>query len=770
MISNWRRYNPYLRYPAVALGVTLLLLVPVAAQWLRFQVSSETGVLLEGDQRNQASYERVKGILGDEVVVAVNLRCDDVFSSRGIDAVRRVSEAFESQPGLLDVKSLTHSVRPVRRGLTLEMVPMVSANPDEAELERLRRFALENPLVRNVMVSPDTRETILLNTYDRDLSDASKQAEFAAEIETILEPFRAEGFGFDVLGFPLIEHELRETLRRDVGRFVPAAVAVLLIILGVTFRSVGIMTLVLLNQLAVMALLPGMIRLLGFELHVFSIMLFPLLAGIHLALLVHLFGAWQAAHALGGDADQTMDAALKEVLKPSAFAALTTAIGLGSLTFSEIAPVREFGQLGAAGIGLVFFMSFGPGLALIALISGRWPRILGRAGQMRTRGQFGAALEGWVRRRRRWILGTAGVAGLLSLAGLTQTQTDVRAVDFLNPRSPTREAVERVDASYGGVNVVQIEVDSGRTNGVNRAEFLRYLDELQSYASAQPEVTAVYSYAQLLAMLNQIWEGDRPDSFRLPTNPILLGTFTLALRTYPLPFLATLMDTHSQTAYLIVRSRDMPADRYLEMLARILARANSMRPPEVTVSAAQGIHSVLEADRRILRSQLKSAGVTLVLMGVVLALLWRSARLAAVSLFINVLPVAAVLAVAAVVGVSLNSVTIMVAAVCLGIAVDDSVHFITHWREERKGATAPGQALRGTLEAKARPILCSSLVLIGVFLIFGLSSFPPVVDFGWMAAGSFMGALMSVLVGLPAILSGVERGRGADSTDRLMGR
>jgi hypothetical protein len=95
------------------------------------------------------------------------------------------------------------------------------------------------------------------------------------EIEGILEPFRAEGFEFDVLGFPLIEHELRETLRRDVGRFVPAAAAVLLIILGLTFRSTGIMTLVLLNQLAVMALLPGMIRLLGYELHVFSIMLFP---------------------------------------------------------------------------------------------------------------------------------------------------------------------------------------------------------------------------------------------------------------------------------------------------------------------------------------------------------------------------------------------------------------------------------------------------------------------------------------------------------------
>lgn len=754
MTSRWCRHNPYLRYPALALGITLLLLAPIAADWLKFQVSSETGVLLEGDQRNQASYERVKGILGDEVVVAINLRCDDVFSAQGIDAVRRVSEAFESQPGLLDVKSLTHSVRPVRRGLSLVMIPMVSDNPEPAELERLRRFALENPLVRNVMVSPDTRQTILLNMYDRDLSTSAKQAAFAAEIEAILEPFREEGLEFDVLGFPLIEHELRETLRRDMGWFVPAAVVVLLIILAVTFRAPGIMALVLLNQLAVMALLPGMIRLLGYELHVFSIMLIPLLAGIHLALLVHLFSAWQTARGAGQDPNATMHLALREVFKPSAFAALTTAIGLGSLTFGEVAPVREFGLLGAAGIGLVFFMSFGPGLALLALVARHVPGFLGKPRDPKTRAQFGTTVETWVRHHRPWLLGAAGLVGLLSIAGLTQTETDVRAVDFLNPSSPTRRAVERLDASYGGVNVVQIEVDSGRTNGVNRVEFLRYLDELQQFAFAQPEVTAVYSYAQLLAMLNQIWEGDRPDSFQLPTNPILLGTFTLALRTYPLPFLATLMDAPSRTAYLIIRSQDMPADRYLELLARIIDHANATRPPEVTVSATQGIHSVLEADRRILRSQIRSAGVTLVLMAAVLSLLWRSIRLAALSLSINVLPVAAVLALSAVFGVSLNSVTIMVAAVCLGIAVDDSVHFLTHWRDERKDETGPGHALRRTLDAKARPILCSSLVLIGVFLIFGLSSFPPVVDFGWMAAGSFLGALVSVLVGLPALLCG----------------
>jgi uncharacterized protein len=101
-----------------------------------------------------------------------------------------------------------------------------------------------------------------------------------------------------------------------------------------------------------------------------------------------------------------------------------------------------------------------------------------------------------------------------------------------------------------------------------------------------------------------------------------------------------------------------------------------------------------------------------------------------------------------------------VAAIGLGIAVDDSVHFLTHWREECRHGCEINEALRRTLAVKARPITCSSLILIGVFLIFAMSSFPPVVHFGLMAAGAFVLALVSVLLLLPALCVSETRNRG----------
>jgi uncharacterized protein len=751
-MSRWVRYHPFLRYPRVALGISLLLALPLGFQWLGFDVSSEARALLEGDQRNLSSYETAMEILREDVIVVISLECEDVFSPACMDAVRRVSQAFEQQPGLVDVKSFTHSVRPVRRGWTFEMEPLVSEDPDVEELERLRRFSLANPLVRNVMVSPDSRHTILLNTYQRELQTAEQRTSFHREIESILAPFRAEGLRFAVLGFPLVEEEVRTTLRGDMGRFLPAALAVLLGILWITFRSLRIVGLVVLNQAVVVALLPGVIGLLGHELNAFTVMLFPLLTAIHLTMLVHLCNAWQIAHHEQPESPAALLVALSQVFKPSTFAALTTAIGLGSLTLSEVPQVRAFGLLGAAGIALVYGLTFGPGLAILKLGLGNAPQTTfqhqpGRWGKQLD----GAHLYDWIRVRRTWILTVAIVLGVAALLGLPRLRTDVRAVEFLNPSSPTRRAMELIDTHYGGINVVQLDIDSGRADGINALPFLHYLESIEEFAETHPDVSAVYSYAQLLAMMNQIWEQERPGSLRLPSNPLLLRTFTFALHASPLPFLAALSDPEGRVAYLIVRTRDMPADDYLAMLEAIRDFAHQQRPTGVEVSAARGIHSILEADRRILRSQFRSAGTTLGLMGLLLAFLWRSPRLAFLSLMSNLLPVLCILAVAGLAQISLNSITIMVAAVGLGIAVDDSVHFLTHWREEQRRGVDAGIALRRTLDVKARPITCSSLILIGVFLIFWLSSFPPIVHFGLMAAGIFLLALWSVLLLLPAI-------------------
>jgi predicted RND superfamily exporter protein len=771
----------------VVLCLPFFLLLP------RFRVSSETRVLLEGDQRNLASYEKVKQILADTEVVVISLEHRDVFSPHGIEAVRRVSDALQQLPGVEDVKSLTHSVKPVRRGLGFEMVPLVPGGLNtDPEIESFKRFCLDHPLIRDVMVAADGKHTLITVTCRGKTETQAGQQKMRAELDGALAPFRREGFRVQVLALPLIENEIRSTLRSDVRKFLPASAVLLLGILWWTFHSVRILLLVLANQLFVLLLLPGAMEMTGFSLSVFTVMLFPLLSGIHLAQLAHVYSSFQGFQCAGQNADDALRSTLDQVFKSCSFSLLTTAIGLSSLAISDVRQIREFGLLGTLGVVLIFALTFGPGLALMKIIFERWPLMprstdapeseekttpavgadgRGIASGLAERSQLirdncdiairASAVNSttwwdWlarmVRKRGSWIVATVAVAAFVESLGISRIRTDIRAVEFLNRRSPTRQAVEELDQIYGGINVVQIEIDSGAEHGVNQLAFLKYVERLQNFAESYPGVSAAYSYAQLLAMINQIWEEGRAEALKLPENPLLINLFVLALKSQNYPFLTALCDKSFRTAYVVVRTRDMPSDRYLAIINAILQHALETKPEGISVSAAAGIHSILEADRRILRSQISSAGSSAAVIGLVLTLLWRSARLALLSLVTNAIPIAFVIAIAGWTGVPLNSITIMVAAICLGIAVDDSIHFITHWRDAvRSGVSAP-DAVNEAFRVKGRPIVFTSVILIAIFSIFWFSSFPPVVHFGLLSAIAFVGALATVLFFLPAVL------------------
>ena len=95
----------------------------------------------------------------------------------------------------------------------------------------------------------------------------------------------------------------------------------------------------------------------------------------------------------------------------------------------------------------------------------------------------------------------------------------------------------------------------------------------------------------------------------------------------------------------------------------------------------------------------------------------------------------------------------MVAAIAFGIAVDDTIHFITHWRDERRRGVGAREAVLNTLRVKGRPIVCTTIILVGIMCVFFLTSFPPAVAFGWLSAIGFAGALVAALGLLPLALA-----------------
>ena len=759
--------NPFLRFPILTIGVMILACV-LSLVFSTVKVDSEMDDLLAGDQRNQESYAIARELLGETVPVVVSLDCGEVYSPSGIELIRSVTWALGEIPGatltytniqsgltntysMTNVNSLVTATRPVRSGFSLEWQSIVPPILDEQGMAQLRRWSQKHPFARNILVAEDGRHTVIIANYIRPLATPEEQARFQTEIDNALQPFRDEGISVQVISLPLIEHEIRTSIKDDMRRFVPLAIVVLLVVLIVTFRNVPrLIAFVLANQIMGIVLLPGLYQLTGLRLNIFTILLVPLLTGIHLAMLVHVATAFQRVWLQCVDRTSAIKMMLSEVIRASGFAALTTVIGLLALLTSEVTQLREFGILGAVGMIMLFALTFGPGLAWLAVL------FVGKidSKDAQTSSSWGEVWAARMRKAYEPLLILAFLGAAVVLAGISQVRTDVRASEFLNSQSPTRQMIQKMDEAYGGINIVQLEVDSGLTNGLNNPTFLKYLQSVHDAAEAEKDVTAVYSYTQLMSAINEVWEGGKPGSFQLPNNPIKSALFSGIVNSQKaqLPFLTMLCDTNFQTAQLTLRTRDMSSDSYLSLLERLEKEAQSTAPKGVRVSAQSGIRSILEADQRIVKSQQKSVLWTVGLIGLVLVLLWRSVDLALLALAVNLLPVGLIIAMQGLMGVPLNSITIMVAAVALGIAVDDTIHFITHWRDQINEGASPFVAVRSAMRVKGRPIVATTAVLVGMMAVFWVSVFPPVVHFGLLLSVGLIGALVAALVLLPAWL------------------
>jgi predicted RND superfamily exporter protein len=744
--------NPFLKYPKVLGMGALLCLIPLLFQSSKIQFSSQADKLLATDQRQQETFEKLRGIINDQDVLVVSMRCPNgVFSSSGLTSLHQVSETLLTMEGASDIKSITHSYKPVRSGFSFDMVPLATTNQlDSASLKKLADFSLGNPLIKNVMVSGDGMEALINVTFGEPISE-SRQSSLLNELEVLLAPWRINGFRFHYLGLPLAEHEVRKALTSDIKWMMPVlAIGIACMLIGFV-RSFRLLVFLLIQSVFTFLCGIALLASLDIGIPLSGWLLIPFWATIQWTLLMHCLSACKQSDEDG--LKHPVQDGMQRIFKSASLAMLTTAIGMGSLAASESPFIREIGLMGAAGVILIFISTFGPGMSFLQLLH---PPSSGLASSHHHREDFHGSfiqryfnlLLAW----RRGILSVSFLVFLISSIGLWYISVDIRIKSFLSKETRTRQGLEHFDRVYGGANIFQMEIDTGSPNGIHQRQVLAYLEKLQFEAEQKGSITGVYSYAQLLAMMNQIWEQEAPGSFRIPKSDLVLGTFAMVLKTQNYPFMRALCDTEYQKSWLIIRTPDIPGKDYVRLIKEIVDIAERELPADCTLNVQEGLYKVMQSDRQIVdsltRSGVSTAGIILIL----LILLWHSVKLGIVAVAVNLLAVIFVVGSAGWFDIPFNTFTVMIGAMTLGIAVDDAVHFITYWRSRRGVTESVNQALMETLRAKGRPIVFTSLILVFTFAVFIGSSFPPVSQFAGLCALAFAVALISTCVVLPCLL------------------
>jgi hypothetical protein len=758
----------------VALATAALLSAGAWATRDALLLDASTGVLLAGDARSSDSYRQIGRLLGDRLPLAVFVEHPELFSDAGRDALARLCDALHAVPGVADVKSLTHSGVPVRRpGFALDPRDLIETEAflppgrrSAAEWAARRARVLADPLARDVFVSGDGGTALVIVTAAGMAAGPPAEA-FADRVIETVHAHQGAFTAVDVGGIPLVEREIRTAVRGDSRRMLVAAGALVAAVLLVAFRSPWAVAFLLLLGGAGLCGVPILLAVGGAGLNIYTSLLLPLVAGLQLNFLAHFVAALLDGERAGRDGPGVLRAALLHVTPPSLLAAATTALGMLALRASDVGLVQQFGTVGAGAVGIALVVSLLPGW-LLSLVLGR--------GQPWQRAEVPSSRAGdfvaWLAAHRRSVIGAGLLLAALCALGATRLRTDLRAQEFLNPDSSAQAVFARSDRDFGGMNTLQLEVDAGAEGGAVKRPVLEFLRALRQEAETLPEVSHVYELSLVFERMQSVWDGEADRAVtdgaggadgadgadgpggaaaetRLPGSDMQLSLYTTLLRAANIPLLDVLVDEQSRVTNVVVRGRDMPSARWLAVLEHLQAWGLARLPAGATLSVKAGMHELLAADARMVAVQRDSLGVAVLAVTLLLALVLRSLRLSLLAVATNLLPLLVVFGVMGAADVPLNSITVMVGALALGVAVDDAIHLLLWMRRE---SGSPRERLTATLSAKARPVATTSAVMTVVFALFLLSWFPPVRVFGALGALAMACALGATLVLLPTLL------------------
>jgi uncharacterized protein len=724
-----------------ALALVVLALAPLAA-WLASGVTVDNRLerwVAVGDAEERAYAEFRKSFGGDElVVVAVTGR--PLFEPEALAAMTESLGKLEAVPGVVRVQGMPQVFRDLFGG----------EDPKE-----LRREMTATPFYRGLLLSSDSATTALLVTVAPGAGPEDRQR-LVAGLEVATEPLRRASMRVALVGSTVLIVALDDLSRREALQTFPIAVAGSLLVLGLLLRSARAMAAVAVSSGIAVLLTLGLVVVTGGSLNMLTAALPALLWVLGLSYGVHLVSRYRRIGA-GLDRREALSRALAETSTGVAFSAATTVLGFLSVLVSSISPSRELGAYGAAGILLAWVAS-----RTVAPLACDWLHVpAARPAAAPDRRRHGVPLP---LRRPVWVLVVAGALVAVAVASVPRIRLESNPLSFLPQDHPVvadyRFVGERVAGFYTAETVVTLP------GPWTEPASWPVLEGLARSLAASPSVARVVTPLDLLRKLHQWDRGVEEEEYRLPETRAEAERLVAGLDGPGRAVLASLVAPDGRSVRLSAVVRDMDEGRLLE-LARHAREALVQLPVGFGGYVTGQVLRLVAAQQSLIVTQLASLAVAFL---VIFAAIWvglGSGRLTLVALPPNLVPIAATFGVMAWLGIPLDAGTVMVASVSLGIAVDNTIHYLVEVRRSRE-AGAGGREAAGIALAIVAPAVAAATIAAAVgFAALTMSAFLPVRYFGLLATVMMTVGLGAHLLVTPAILA-VLAGRDTPATEEEM--
>jgi predicted RND superfamily exporter protein len=762
-------------------------------QHLKFDTSNEG--FLHDDDPYLKTYNQFREEFGRDDFLVLAVYSETLYSSEVLEKLRALHEdLLDSVPFLEDITSLIN-IRNVRgEGDTLlvdDLLPRSPTTPGESA--ELRERVLSNPLYINNLVSENGKYTAILlqsqvyggeaegdlfSGFDepveedaeggdspgqRYLSDLENDL-FVEAVHEVVARHQAPAFQISAAGPPVNLHAIKYYMQKDAFTFMKLA---LLVIGGCLFlmfrRASGVLLPLMLVGLSLISTV-GLMTMLGVSFKLPTTMLPSFILTVGVGASIHVLSLTYQNIRHGEARHDAIVAAYGHSGPALIMTSLTTSAGLASFSMAKVAPIADLGVFSAIGVGisLIYTFTFLP--ALLSLLPLK-PWVPEKSARDSLIDRFLRAVAAFSITRYRLVLGVAVGIVILGLTGVTRVLFSHDGLEWLPEELGVRQATQLLDRELKGTVVLEMVLDTGRENGLYDRETLLDMERLMAelvadYASHEVPIGKALAITTLLKEIHQALHDNDPAFYKIPDNEKLIPQEFLLFSNTGSDDIDNLTDSLYRYARVTLKVPWQDALLYIPFIRDVTDRfsdtfgSRTLEGGEPMQVAATGIMSLFG---RIIHAAIYSAaqsyGIALVVITVMMILLIGNLKLGLISMIPNLTPIITVLGLMGWLGINLDMITMLIASIVIGLAVDDTIHFMYNFRRYYQQSGDLNMAVENTLMTAGRAMLTTSVVLSLGFFIFMFAEMNIFFYFGLLAGSAVLLALSADLLLAPALMT-----------------
>ena len=691
------------------------------------------------DLPETAQYNSFKKIFGSDEIIRVVIKCKNVFDPITFRKVEQLAETAAAIEG-------------VRRVISLPGVKKAVDVSGNWNMEKFSALISPVDLFHKNLISTDRQTTALTLVLEND-ADPDKVIRSVRQLLTD----GPTDLALYQIGMPLVSEALVNFTQKDFFRIPPLTFLLIAFILFYLFRKAQYVLIPLASTGLALVWTLGLMAYLGISLSMLTMIVPVFLVAVGTAYCLHIVSEYLTCQREATSPTEAVTRTYSNIALPTSLAVLTTAIGLGSLLVNRISAIQEFAIFSCFGIFsiLIIVMTFLPAALSFIPLPAKEPKKRSDATPFFHR--FIEKIIDLNLNHQKIVLPVIGVVVLICLIGIFRIRVETNPVGYLRDGTQVKDNFNDIYQTLSGSFPINVVMGQPEADYFENPQHLADIARIQEFLVTLPGVDKTVSFADYLKLVNYVLNHFEPKYYTLPEEGfevrMLMNNYATILGE---DMLTRFINSDFSKTNIILLTHISSSKEFLQIREKTLAFAGQHFSKDLSWEVT-GLGMVIAASSHQLTiGQIKSLSITMILVFGIMFILFLSIKVGLIAIIPNIFPIIINFGIMGWLGIELSMVTSLIASIAIGLAVDDTIHYLARYNQEFRKDLDEERAIRDTLHHVGRPIVFTTITICVGFSVLSFSSFKPTAIFGVMMVITSLSALVGDLILLPSLMRHVE--------------